>query len=251
MLKTESLLSSAIIMSFAVHCLIASLLFFCLKAIPLAPLPQTIISVDIRTLEPEIEKKQHVSQPPKSQPAEKLRSNPPAEITPLQAQVQKPALREKGPSPAPSIAKLIAEPPTSPPLQERNDSSDKSPRVRTNPADMTYPDKNIPSRGVEAVDTRAGQVYLATLKEIIERRKEYPLMARRGRMEGTVRISCKVSRSGELREAIIAVSSGYEILDKAALRSVRSAGRFPVVPSGIAGDPFCFVAPITFNLARE
>jgi protein TonB len=92
---------------------------------------------------------------------------------------------------------------------------------------------------------------MAVLKEIIERHKEYPPMARKGGMEGTVHIRCALWRNGELREAIIIKPSGYTILDNAALRSVISSGRFPVVPSEIKGDTFNFVAPITFRIAYE
>jgi protein TonB len=253
-LKTEYLFFSATIMSVVIHCMIASLLLICIKSMTRTPFSESVISVDIRSLEPDREEKPHVSQPPITQPVVKLHSEPPARIMPVKAQIQKPAqLQAREPTATPSIAGLTGKQPVSQPLQERNNFADKalSPHGGTNPADMTFSVKSAPARGTEAADIHVSQAYLAALKEIIERSKEYPLLARRGRMEGTVRISCKLTRSGELREAVVAGSSGHEILDNAALRSVRSVGQFPVVPSELKGDPFCFIAPITFRLARE
>jgi protein TonB len=119
---------------------------------------------------------------------------------------------------------------------------------RTDSAALTGNSVPVPLKG--PIEVKHEQAYLVALKEIIERHKEYPLMARRGRMEGTVRISCKLTRTGEVKEAKVESSSGYEILDRAALRSVRSVGKFPVVPTEIREDPFGFVAPITFQLSR-
>jgi protein TonB len=249
--KTESMLLSATIMSIVVHCMIASLLFLCLKVNKLAPFIPTIISVDIRSLEPASEEKPHLRQPPRSKQHNKLHSDPPVRIMPVLAQFQKPKqVQEREPSTAQTVTRQTVKPPVSPPLQERIDSPHTL-QVETNPVSMTFPDKSAPSRKTETVDINVKQSYLVALKEIIERHKEYPLIAKRGRMEGTVRISCTLTRSGEMREAIIADSSGHEILDKAALRAVRSAGRFPVVPNEIKSDPFCFVAPITFRLSAD
>ena len=239
---------SATIMSVVVHCMIASLLLLCLKVNKLAPFIPTIITVDIRSLEPVREEKPRVIQPPKAQSHNKLHSDPPVRIMPLQAQFQKPTqVQEKEPSPAQTVTSQTVKPPASMPLQERNDS----PQVGMNLVNLTSPDKSVPSRKVDAIGINVSQAYLAALKEIIERHKEYPLMARKGRMEGTVRISCKLTRTGEIIETSIAGSSGREILDRAAMRSVRTVGRFPVVPSEIKGDSFCFVAPITFRLSTD
>jgi protein TonB len=251
-LKTESLFMSATIMSVLIHCMIASFLFFCIRAKPMESYIPKVISVDIMTLEPEQKETPHANLQSQTRPDVKLHPEPLTRIIPLQ--VRKPVqLQVKEPSSVPFIAGPTVKALPNPPFQERNISLDKalSPQGVTNTADMTLLDKSGPSRRAKAVDIHVSQSYLAALKDIIEKHKEYPLMARRGRMEGTVRISCKLTRTGEMRESIIAASSGYEILDKAALRAVRSVGQFPVVPSEIKAEPFCFIAPITFHLARE
>jgi protein TonB len=71
----------------------------------------------------------------------------------------------------------------------------------------------------------------------------YPAEARRKRYEGTVMLFVEVNEDGSVGRASIEASSGYEILDRAALdavkqwkftpaqqdgRSVRSEGRVPI-----------------------
>jgi periplasmic protein TonB len=252
-LKIESNVFSATFLSLTLHFAIAAMLLYCLRESRLLPFQQTIIMVDIREIEPVRMEKPRVSQPPQGRPSYKTDA-PAAHIKHLQTQVQKAVpLQARAPSPVPSID-TAAEQRVSPPFQESSDSREKAllTKIGPNPAAMVLPVNNgvQPRRG-EAVDLHVSNRYLFELKEIIERHKEYPLIARRGRMEGTVRINCKLTRTGEVREAKIESSSGHEILDRAALRSVRSVGQFPVVPTEIQDDPFCFVAPITFHLSRE
>lgn len=63
---------------------------------------------------------------------------------------------------------------------------------------------------------------------------EYPLQARQEQWEGDVVCSALVSKRGTVLEASVANSSGYEILDAAALKAVRTA-RF--VPAQKRGRP--------------
>ena len=257
-LELGSTILPATVISLALHGLIAALLFFCLKESRLLTLPQMIISVDIRALEPEKEGKPRVIPPARSKQEIKLPFKPQTKagtvLQPVQKTeaVQQPVTRpvpsQADPAEIPKVAKFFhgrsesTTNPPSPPISAVNPS-----RADT----VALPVKGTQSTIAGPVDVKQEQAYLATLKEIIERNKEYPLTARKGGMEGTVRIRCALLRNGELRDAAVIKPSGYTILDNAALRAVRSAGRFPGVPTEIKGDTFSFVAPITFRLAAE
>jgi protein TonB len=93
--------------------------------------------------------------------------------------------------------------------------------------------------------------YLAMLKEMIEKNKDYPVMARRGRVEGTSIIRFVLARSGRMKKAVILRSSGSGLLDNAALRSVREVGGFPPLPPEIDGQEIPFDVPITFRLSDD
>lgn len=257
-LKLESAIFSAAAISLVLHCLVAALLLFCLKESRVMTLQQNIISVDIRTLEPEKEEIARVISPAPAKAEGKLISRPILPARDVQQPVQKAeAFQEPAPLSAPSRATPAEIPPVAQPQQGRIESmvrplSFTIPGVNPSRA-VTAPlaAKGTPSAIVGPVDVKKEQAYLAALKEMIERNKEYPLLARKGGMEGTVRIRCTLSRNGELRDAAVSKASGYAILDNAALRAVRSAGRFPGVPTEIMGETFSFVAPINFRLAAE
>lgn len=78
----------------------------------------------------------------------------------------------------------------------------------------------------------------------------YPEFARQQGWEGLVVIKARVSRDGKADEVVIAQSSGYKILDEAALKAV-SKWRFQ--PAGIAGKSFesSLRIRVRFSLTEE
>jgi len=93
--------------------------------------------------------------------------------------------------------------------------------------------------------------YVRQCRALIEHHKEYPVMARKGMIEGTVVVRGKLARDGVLRQCIVTRSSGSGLLDSAALRAVRSVGRFPALPVEILGDELVFELPVSFQLSPE
>lgn len=59
--------------------------------------------------------------------------------------------------------------------------------------------------------------------EILERHKKYPYLASKRGIEGTVTVLMKLDPQGNLLSAIIEDSSGSELLDKAALKSIQAS----------------------------
>lgn len=97
----------------------------------------------------------------------------------------------------------------------------------------------------------ARNAYHARIRELIERNKEYPVMARRGRMEGRVFVRFVVSRDGKLNNAVISTPSRHSSLNQAALGAVTSVDRFPPLPGEITGIESTFEVPITFSLSSR
>jgi len=104
-------------------------------------------------------------------------------------------------------------------------------------------------KGTNTAGIRAG--YLQHCRGLIERHKEYPVMARRGGIEGTVVVRGSLGRDGSLRQCSVTRTSGSDLLDNAALRAVRSVGRFPPVPPELLGEELAFELPIIFKLSAE
>ena len=99
-------------------------------------------------------------------------------------------------------------------------------QVRELPVSGGAPQVSVSEKkgGQVSMDASPRSVYERALRAAIERCKDYPLMARRQRLEGIVKVFCLISRDGELKESRVESTSGISILDNAALRTVRSGG---------------------------
>ena len=78
--------------------------------------------------------------------------------------------------------------------------------------------------------------YRQKLAERLAKAKFYPTLAQRRGMEGKVMVRFVIDRYGNIKSASIVESSGYAILDEAALKAVQSIGRFTPFPQEIP-DP--------------
>lgn len=97
------------------------------------------------------------------------------------------------------------------------------PVAPVSPTATTIPDK--PSVVANAV---AEGRFAQDVRSRIEKRKVYPESAMALGMTGTVEVSYVLDRSGVLQSATVAGSSGYPLLDQAALRAVRAAAYSPM-----------------------
>lgn len=75
----------------------------------------------------------------------------------------------------------------------------------------------------------------------------YPSAARRRGMEGLVKINVFVDINGKVKEQQLVQSSGYSILDKAALKAVRKWNFSPGIKDGRASEMWITV-PVRFQL---
>jgi len=82
-----------------------------------------------------------------------------------------------------------------------------------------------------------------TIRAAIERAKSYPPLARRRGLEGTVTAEFTINEKGYPENIRIVRSSGHEILDSAAKKTILRASPFPAVKGSLE-------VPITFRLGR-
>ncbi len=81
----------------------------------------------------------------------------------------------------------------------------------------------------------------ALIRAAIEKARTYPFIARKKRIEGTVVIDFTINSKGYPQDIEIGKSSGFQILDSAAIKIVMKAAPFPAVDGEIA-------VPISFKL---
>lgn len=75
--------------------------------------------------------------------------------------------------------------------------------------------------------------YNEAVKELINKSKKYPASAKKRMMEGIVHISFIVGSNGRLSSITLLKTSGYDILDKAAIDTIRNSSPFPAFGSYI------------------
>jgi len=112
---------------------------------------------------------------------------------------------------------------------DRDFTSDR----QTTSSDHTIAAKTLP----DAVNRQnILDAYRQKLAERLAKAKFYPTLAQRRGMEGKVMVRFVIDRYGNIKSASIMESSGYAILDEAALEAVQSIGRFAPFPPEIP-DP--------------
>jgi TonB family protein len=100
--------------------------------------------------------------------------------------------------------------------------------------------------GKSKLDSR-GDSTLAIPRQERNPKPPYPEVARRRGYEGTVRLKVEVLASGEVERIWVKQSSGYEVLDRSALKTVQN-WRF--IPAQFGGIPVksTVIIPVTFQL---
>jgi len=76
----------------------------------------------------------------------------------------------------------------------------------------------------------------------------YPYLAQRRNWQGKVRLGLRVEANGRLSHIHIIISSGYRVLDQAALDSLRQIAVIPDADHWLQGNTFDTVLPVECRL---
>ncbi len=93
-----------------------------------------------------------------------------------------------------------------------------------------------------------GDDYLDQVQRWVARFKQYPDEARTKKQEGTAAIGFKFARDGTVVDAWIEKSSGFPLLDDAALKMIHAASPIPKVPDKYHGDTLTLTMPERFKI---
>lgn len=102
------------------------------------------------------------------------------------------------------------------------------------------------TREVAGVEER----YFATLRDWLDRHKDYPRIAQRRGEEGTVWLAFTLNRHGMVLNHAIVRSSGHTILDNTVEHLIRRAQPLPAIPPELETDLLRLRIPIEFRLER-
>jgi TonB family protein len=91
-------------------------------------------------------------------------------------------------------------------------------------------------------------LFTGKVRQRIADAKHYPRTARRRGMEGQPVIAFSLNKKGRLMKVNLAQTSGYQLLDRAALEAVHQAVPYPEIPAELKTDTYKFKLPISFVL---
>lgn len=91
-------------------------------------------------------------------------------------------------------------------------------------------------------------LFTGKVRQRIANAKYYPRMAKRRGMEGQPIITFTLGRQGQLTKVALVKTSGYQLLDQAALKAVHQAAPYPEIPAELKIDTFQFKLPVSFIL---
>jgi periplasmic protein TonB len=193
---------------------------------------------------------------PRVRPPRAAKPVPPREMAPLPVPASAPAAAPAAPVPPASGD------PVQPPSTVREGGSeaagiDAAPRasgpVSSGSAGSTRPNGNEGAGGATGSAGTAGaraQVlarYVERVRARVEQHREYPYLARRANLEGTICLRISIGASGGVLGVTPTCGTSHEPLLTAALKSVSSAAPFPPLPAALGGR-LTLDVPVVFQL---
>ena len=133
---------------------------------------------------------------------------------------------------------------------ETNDQTDK-PHPKLIPQEQGTPTvaRQLPDPQPQRIDTVALTYRLqGQLRNALAPYFTYPLLARRNGWQGQVQVGLRVEADGRLSHVRIAHSSGYGLLDSAALATLNRIQALPKAAGWLDGQHFDMVLPIEYRL---
>lgn len=104
--------------------------------------------------------------------------------------------------------------------------------------------------GDPAAIQRESDIFIGAVTRLLEQRKIYPQQAIDREEEGKVIVGLTLDRDGLLTAANLEGPSPFQLLNEAALRTVRAVGHFPKVPD-VVPAPIHLHVPMVYRIERN
>lgn len=134
------------------------------------------------------------------------------------------------------------------PLTQPSKTNTSPPPISKPQPARTSKKQSAKTAAKKPTNKQAEQQYKARLQRLIAQQKTYPARARRQHKEGTVIVSFTISPNGTINQISIKQSSGNNILDNAALKTIRRTSGRLAFPPTIQRKQWQFTLPLVYQL---
>jgi len=161
--------------------------------------------------------------------------------------------------------------PEQPPEQETVEEPKPEPETAPEPILPSPTEENVTEAKVKAEETQDamlkangtqqqqssggrsgnGKSYFAELMAWLDQHKDYPAALKKQKQQGVVVLTFSINKNGEVLTAKIQKSSGFPILDQAALDMLAKAEPVPAIPDSMNRDRLLLSIPIEYSLTTN
>ncbi len=222
--------------AFCAHVGVAALVLAWSRA-PEPPVPEPVVLIELPEAAapaPAASAQQPVAQPQPDYVPPRI-VTPPIDVPPVRAPLPKDP---------------VTLPPQTPPQPARQPASASAPAA-VNPVVTSPTGAGTGTSPVPGNDPRAKKAevdYFSLISAYLNRRKTFPVEAKRARQEGIVTVRFTVDRNGNVSNVLIRRGSGHELLDNATLQLLQRVAPLPRMPASMQRDSVTFSLPIDYTL---
>lgn len=125
--------------------------------------------------------------------------------------------------------------------------------ISINPKIVNYgdmrQDMKTAAMAKKGIEEEPADTYVRTIQDTILGNVSYPLEAQRANLSGTVVLSLHLLSNGQLVNVVVSQSSGHQLLDNAAVFTVKRLAPYPVFTKGLTLREIWVEVPITYQLS--
>ncbi|MGZ8433148.1 MAG: TonB family protein [Candidatus Binatia bacterium] len=138
------------------------------------------------------------------------------------------------------------------PLEKSVVAERRLPTVKELLPPLTYSSEGGRSSAPVSLNTHdpAYMNYFNRIKQAINQKWEYPELAKRYGLQGTLFLEFAIGANGQLEHLRLVRSSGSQLLDDEALRAIKAAAPFAPIPSWIKNNPLPISATMEYHDSR-
>jgi protein TonB len=150
-------------------------------------------------------------------------------------------------APTPSLVPVTSVASESPPVEVISaDRTEKAAIIATVAHKPKQANSDITEPGMRVTNTASSRLQ-QSLTKALESHFHYPRLARKRGWQGTVEIGLNIATNGELSNIRVIQSSGYRVLDRAAVKSLKNLGNLTEAKEWLSSD-YTGIFPVHYAL---